>query len=455
MNARAKNIRADGAGVNIMAFTVSSMANQSIMNAIFSLSQSQSKTGTSSSLTSLLSGGGLSKTSGLGALASAASLASTQQTAQTALANQQSFNRSELALRTSAKALNSADAASVFGAATAKSTNAAAVSATVSASPVAGDYKVNVTQVAKEQKVSGTNVTAAAPTAISAGAAGYGQMQVNIGGKLELVTFALSGAETNQQAIQKIANSLNTRSIGVVATVTTDSSGNAKLDVKGATGAAKSFTIQDVVGNAAAVTGVSSPAAVTQTAQDAKVNVNGTNYTSASNDIAVGTTGVTINVKQPTAGTETVTVSAGNSAQTEQSVRDYVAQYNDTMSKLKTNPASYARTSAMNLQVQTAMSSKGLRDIGITAGTNGQLSINETTFKQAVATNPTAVRAAFNGPAGYAGGVQKEAERAINQSLATPVSGGFAGLSQSGPSYGVSANSFIASNIGLFMNGFL
>jgi len=373
------------------------------------------------------------------------------------VAKLQSFNRTELALNTAAKPLNAVNASSVFNTKTAVSENPGAVTATAGPAATAGSFKVKVDQLAQGQKVQGAGVSASATSGIATGAGGYGQIKVDVNGKEKLVSFKLTGTESNEQALGKIASAINSSGAAVTAKVTTDNTGTSKLSLEGATGAANSFTVSDTVGNAAATAGVAvaSPATdtnVAQKAQDAKFSVNGTSYQSASNTATAGNTGVSFNLKQTTTQEVNVSVS-GNSADVEKSVRQYVSQYNETLGKLKTDSAMYSKQSAASLQAFTSKNAGALRDAGINVGSGGELKIDEAKFKQTLETAPDKVKAAFNTGGGLARLAENETSRAINQSLNSSTTSGFASLSGlSGPSYGQSANQFIAQNIGLFMN---
>jgi flagellar hook-associated protein 2 len=375
----------------------------------------------------------------------------------TAVAKLQAFNRTELAINTAAKPLNAVNASSIFNTKSAVSAKPEAVTATLGPAAAAGSYKVKVDQLAQGQKVQGAGVSASATSGIATGAGGYGPVKLDVNGKETLVSFKLTGTESNEQALEKIASAINGSGAAVTAKVTTDTTGTSKISLEGATGAANSFTVSDTVGNAAATAGVAvaNPATdtnVAQKAQNAEFSVNGTSYQSDSNTATAGTTGVSFNLKQTTAQEVNVSVS-GNSADVEKSVRQYVTQYNETLGKLKTDSATYSKQSAATLQALTTKNTGALRDAGINVGSGGELKIDEAKFKQTLETAPDKVKAAFNTGGGLARLVETESNRAINQSLASSTLGGFTGLSgTTGPSYGQSANQFIAQNIGLFMN---
>lgn len=388
---------------------------------------------------------------GLGGIAGLNTLQLTSQEFLQSVDYQRTFNRTELALRNSAQALNKADAASVFNQTAATTSDAAKVTATTAAGAMAGAYKVGVAQLAAGQKSIGAAMPGAAPTAL---APGLGQLEFNINGQKKLVTYQLTGGETNQQALAAIGNAVNARNIGVTAALTLNpATGDVRLNLEGAPGAANAFTVTDTVGNAAAATGVANPAAITQAAQDAKFSVNGTNFTAAGNQVQLGATGVTLNLKQTTGGAPVTVTVASDTSQAEAAVRGFVAQYNDTIGRLQGNTSIYSMQSLATLKTLTGANANNLRSIGVDVGVNGTLKINEQKLTQTVAQNPGAVSDAFNGPNRYAAAVQAESERAINQSLGAPAGIGFSNYFNRGFSYSYGINSYISQNLGLFLNG--
>lgn len=388
--------------------------------------------------------------SGAGGALASASLANIQKAQlsayQAAIDNRQAFNRTELNLRTAAVKLGTASTTQI----NTTSSNPNAVSATALSNAVPGNYSVQVNQLAASQKVQGANLTAATPSAIAT-TAGYGQLDFNIGGVSRLVTYQLNGTETNQQALGKIAAAVNARGIGVTATVTTDTSGNARLNLEGATGAANAFTVSDSLGNGAAVTGIAAAGNIVQNAQNAKFTVNGVAFDTATNAPTLNATGIALNLQQTTGAPATISVQA-NTSTTESAVRGFVSQFNDTLTKLQSNSNYYAQGSATTLRGIAQQNSGALANIGVTVGSNGALSIDESVFAGALANKPGDVASVFGGSSRFVSAVQSETERAINQSLASPVSGGFTKFSSQQNTYGIGLNSLISSNIGLFFN---
>lgn len=369
--------------------------------------------------------------------------------------DQKELNRTELDLMKAVAPLNSNNLDSTFTAgATAESTDPDVVGAEASGNAAAGTYEVEVGQLAQAQQVEGDALTADAASTITT-SGGFGQLEFNVGGETQLVTFELTGGETSEEALNVVADAINERDFGVNASVQVDTDTNeARLVLEGEnSGATNTFSVTDTVGNAAAVTGIDDPANVTQNAADAEFSVNGLDFTSPTNQVELGDSGLTLDL-QGTTGAEPVTVTVEQAANTdlEQNVRDFVAQYNETLAALKDNSFNLAQQSAADLQYYTSMNAGELRDIGIEVQAGGQLRINEESFNEALNERPGDIEQAFNSR-GYAALVEKEAEQTIQQSLDTPVSTGF-GNTFNVFAGGFTVNQMIASNIGMFFGAF-
>jgi len=207
---------------------------------------------------------------------------------------------------------------------------------------------------------------------------------------------------------------------GVTATVVTDSSG-ARLMIKGATGAANSFSLAangaDADLTRFASTGTGAAMTQAQPAQDAIIRMDGVDTTHSSNTVTDLIAGVTLNVVSAKVGT---TVSLGVTRPTDaitQAVNDYVSAYNSLKSEIDTATAIgsggtgqgplYGNSAIREMQRQlqkitsTALSSfpngpKTLAEIGVSTGLDGTLTVNSTKLASALSTYPDAVEAMFN-----------------------------------------------------------
>ena len=181
--------------------------------------------------------------------------------------------------------------------------------------------------------------------------------------------------------------------------------------------------------------------------------VNGDAFEAAGNTVALGGSNVILTLKKITAAAPVIiTVKPQTGPPVEDAVRRFVAQFNDTFGRVASDSSSFSQTGAQNLRHIGARGADDLRGIGIDVASNGRLHINEPRFRPIPAQDPGYIQDAFNGKERFAACVQAETERAISQSLAHPSANGFTELNTNIFSYGYSLDSFIACNIGLFIN---
>jgi len=256
--------------------------------------------------------------------------------------------------------------------------------------------------------------------------------QTNIGsGSLTLTTSAGSfniAIDSTNNTLQGLANAINaakngTTAAGVTASVVTDSGGT-RLVIKGATGAANTFSLSansdaDADLTRFASTGTGAGMTVAQPAQDAIIRIDGVDSSHSSNTISDLIPGVTLNLVSAKPGT---TISLGTTRPTDaitQAVNDYVSAYNTLLGEITTaiSPASTDGSSAagplygnsaigqMKTMLQrvtsTALSSypngpQTLAEIGVSTGQDGTLSVDATKLSTALTTYPDAVEAMFN-----------------------------------------------------------
>ncbi len=132
------------------------------------------------------------------------------------------------------------------------------------------ETRVKIDQVASGQVNKGDALKANA----NAGLSGRMQFAIDVDGKTHQFTFNASSADTNQAIQQKMADAINTRGIGITASVSRDgASASLTLEAKetGAVSASR-FAVRDVAGAAVGKTGAD---LVAQKAQDAIYHING------------------------------------------------------------------------------------------------------------------------------------------------------------------------------------
>lgn len=397
---------------------------------------------------------GIGSTGGLTSLLDLFSLFEAEQIFMNSLADSQALNRSELALRNAVEPLNTQNANSVFSTNTTTSSNPTAVGATALTGAEPGAFEIGVNQLATGQNVTGGPVTAAAPTGITT-ANGIGQLEFTFNGTSPDVTFQLNGTETNQQALNTIATAINNAGIGVTAnTVLNATTGNVTLNLVGTAGAANAFTVTDELGNAAAFTGIGNPANVTQVAQNAQFTVNGVPFESPNNQPTLDTTGLQLNLLLPT-GNVPATVTIGpNNAAVESAIQNFVSTFNQTITNLLANESPFAQGTATTLLGVVAGATAGLENIGITTNTNGLLTINETTFQNALANQPGDIFAAFNGAGAFAAGVQSATEDLINSVFSSLTPFEVPSIFSNNTTFDNNLSSLVALESGLFFNTF-
>ena len=275
--------------------------------------------------------------------------------------------------------------------------------------------QIEVRQLATaESLVSTTLLPAATPV-------GQGSLTLTTAkGPFNIVIGANNNTMTGLAAAINATNTGATPS-GVTATVVTDSSG-ARLVIKGATGAANSFSLtanNDADANLTrfASTGAGALMTQAQPAQDAIVRMDGVDSSHSSNAIGDLIPGVTLNLVSAKVGT---TVSLGLTRPTDaitQAVGDYVAAYNSLKSELAAATAVgsggtgqgplYGNSAVRQMQTDlskitsTALSSfpngpQTLAEIGVSTGQDGTLTVDSAKLATALATYPDAVEAMFN-----------------------------------------------------------
>lgn len=325
-------------------------------------------------------------------------------------------------LQSQISSLNDAAAAladpNSWKAAAATSSNASAVSASVSGNPPTGVYSVQVQQLASGQSI------ASAAFASTTAAVGTGSLTIQLGtwdaghtvfsaaGGSSPVSVTIGAADNS---VSSIVAKINAANAGVTASIVQDVNGARIVMSSNATGAAAGFRIQasDDDGNntnAAGLSGLAfdppagaSATSTTQVAANAKATVNGLALESASNTLAQAVSGLSIQLTQTTTAPVSINVSADTSAMTA-TLQKFVSAYNNLNSVLGTDlkydvtsktggPLQGDRT-AVGLQsavrsllgsTSTASSAfSRLSDLGLQFQSDGSLKLNSTTLSAAL-----------------------------------------------------------------------
>jgi flagellar hook-associated protein 2 len=275
----------------------------------------------------------------------------------------------------------------------ATSSDPTAVTTTVGTGGIVGNYSINVTQLAQSQTTASTN----GYTNLTDTAADGGSISFTINGQTTTtinVTSAMSLAD--------VASAINTQNSGVVASVVNDGTNYKLLVLSRQAGAANGFTINNNLTNStgdavAFAAGQNATTGNAQNGQDAQFTVNGFPITSNSNTITSAVPGVTLNLLK--AGQTTVGVTTDYSS-LKSSIQTFISQYNsfrsfyDSQQKdvLQGDPVLRESLGDLRNVLLTPNPNSGvykyLAEVGISLTSSGTLQFDESTFDQAISTNP-------------------------------------------------------------------
>ena len=282
-------------------------------------------------------------------------------------------------------------------------------SATTGSGAVAGTYQLQVNNLA-------TAATATSAPVSNSAALGTGTLTISVGGastgiEIDATNNSLAGIAA---AINSAANNP-----GVSASVINTTDGSRLVLTGTQTGALNQITVTPSGGNG----GLASLAFTAVAAQDASFSINGFPATSASNVVSNTITGVTFNLLQASApSTPTTLTISPDSSSAQASIDKFVTAVNGVVSSIQTltsyDPATKtagplngnATLEAFQNQLQSILgqfsSGKGgigsLTDLGITAGTGGTYSTDETKLGNALSGSLAAIGNLLGGTNGLA-----------------------------------------------------
>ncbi|AKM41967.1 flagellar hook protein FliD [Burkholderia contaminans] len=283
-----------------------------------------------------------------------------------------------------------------------------ATTVTSGSGAVAGSYSVNVTQLATANKLSSAGVTSA--DTISAGS-----LSITFGSNPAFNVNVAAGA-----SLSDIASSINSASgnAGVTASVITGSDGQHLVMQSNATGAANTISISGTGVNSKLTSGYST---VTPAA-DAKLTIDGTPVSSASNNVSGALTGVTLALSQAAVGTtQTVTLSQDTAAATT-AITNFATAYTNFVNTAKSltsydptaktagpllgdammNTIRNTLATTLSSGVTTGGTTYALGSIGINVDSTGAMSVDTAALTTALKSNGSAVAAIFNQTNGIA-----------------------------------------------------
>jgi flagellar hook-associated protein 2 len=302
-------------------------------------------------------------------------------------------------------------------AATSSSTS---VTATADNTAVAGSYSVVVNSLATGSKIASASFSGGASSAINAG-----DLKISQNGTDYTVTIGSSAT------LQSVRDSINTslQSKGITANIITDTSGSRLVLSSSTTGKGNDLTMSGITslavdGTQAFASGSSAGGYITKGA-DASLTIDGLSVTSASNTVSGAIGGLSLDISTATTGaTATLTV-ASNTSGLQASLQSFVTAYNTLLTAVNGLTATTTDTdgnvvegamtgdslprsllSSLRSVLTTPSANSGsltvLSQLGITTGTNGQLSFDTTKFTKAMTDKGlgSQVQAMFSGDGG-------------------------------------------------------
>lgn len=268
---------------------------------------------------------------------------------------------------------------------------------------VAGTHSIVVSQLAQTASAYGSAVPATDTLS--------GSMSIQIGSGTALTI----SVDPNNNTLSGLAASINNASAGVTASIISGTDGEQLSLVSETSGAAGAFTVTSS-GLTDSTTGTSVSFAAGETAQDAKMKIDGIAATSSSNAVTSVVPGVTFQLLTTSATPVQVNID-NDTATMSTAVTTLVKDYNAVVSALNTQEGSTSTGAAepffgnpliatIQEQLDTAISGTGAGDangigaIGLTVNTDGTLTLNSDTLATALSTNFSSVVSLFQGSGG-------------------------------------------------------
>ncbi|NWA26272.1 flagellar filament capping protein FliD [Pseudomonas gingeri] len=342
--------------------------------------------------------------------------------AQTQITNSQATNTMQLsgvgslksALTTFQTALTNLGSTTTpqFAGFSATSGTPSTLTATTDNTAVAGSYNITVNALATSSQIASASFSGGASSAIPSGTLTISQNGTNY-------NVTIPANATLQSTRDAINSSLSGN--GISANIVTDSSGASRL-VFGSTttGAGSDLSVSGIAGLQIDGTQVmsnpptaTSSGAITATAQNASLTVNGLTVTSTSNTVSGAVSGMTLNLLSagtpPAGASSTVTVGT-NSSGLQSSIQTFVNAYNSLMTTIGTltTPSTDANgnvvPAAFTADSMPRSLISSIRGVLTTPGSGGQLAVlsqlgvgtdpvtgslnfNTTTFNRAMTTD--------------------------------------------------------------------
>lgn len=341
------------------------------------------------------------------------------------------------------KDLSATGTSSKFSTFAVSSTLTGIATATATSSAIAGTHTLLVTQLAKSDSVLSSSFSTTATDIVTAAGTGVKQIQIGVNGTNTPVNVTLNTGDTNSTVLSNIATAINASGAAVSASVVSVTSSTSRLVLTSkTTGLANAISLSNVSGTLldgigltagilsgrTASTSSTAGFAYTSTASlDANFKLDGIDIVRGTNSVSDALTGVTLELKGTQLSTDApVTLKVGiDKDKIKTSIEKFIKDYNDALSYITEKTSTDANTRVRQIlagdmtfnnlridlrtiavgQVTSVVSGnpKILSDIGITAASNGTLSISDSAkFDDALTADVAKVADLFNSTNGIA-----------------------------------------------------
>jgi len=280
------------------------------------------------------------------------------------------------------------------------SSNSSAITATAASGTTIGNHVVSVSKLATVGSWYSAEQSSASATLAN------GTFTItNAAGTSTTFTTGSGGDATLTAAVADI----NSKGLGVTASVISDASGSRLSIVSNTSGSAADFSV--------ASSGLSFTQAVA--GSNASLTVDGVPITSASNVVTSAISGVTLNLLAPTTTGSSVNLAvAANTSQISTAINQFVTDYNSSLGLLNQqftfssgsgSEGDLASDPTIRSLQQTlgsiasytsnssSSSIKSLSDLGISVGSDGTLSVDATTLNSVLTNSPNDVQSFLQG----------------------------------------------------------
>lgn len=347
------------------------------------------------------------------------------------------------ALNTAALGLKATGSSSKFNAFTVESSLNTVVTGTATSAAASGTHTLLVNQLAKTDTVISSQLGSLATTIADDQGPGNKSISIIVNGTSTEISFAVAAGDSNATVLSNLASAINgSAGAGVTASVVSDTSGTSRLVFASKeTGSAQAISLANVEGTVLDSIGldagtISGRTASTSTAGgflfsstgllDSNFKLNGIDIVRQTNSISDVLSGVTLdlkNVQSPSDAPVSLKVNS-DKAKIKTVVEDFIKTYNDALSflnaKTSVNPDNKTREILANDQVfknlrvnlrslissEVGSVSNGnpalLSEIGISASSNGTLSLDSSKFENALTSDVRKVSDLFNSSNGVA-----------------------------------------------------